>query len=116
MPKSLEKLCIREWRLQSRSFTGSLNNPHWKGYNVRRFCREQGVVSADCIIEQQAEQLAREEWCRSTGINHWVPEFSDWFREHRDNFRQKARIAIENGDTDVDVEEEIREEIDHWCN
>lgn len=115
MPKSLEKRCIREWQLQLRGLTGSKLNPHWKGCNVRSFCRENGVVSAQCIIERQAEDLAREEWCRITGITHWVPEFSEWLSEHRDEYNYKARISIEHGDIDVDVEDEVREEIHHWC-
>ncbi|MGC0875084.1 hypothetical protein WKG92_19610 [Pantoea agglomerans] len=114
MSKSLEKRCIRAWRLQLRGKTDSLTNPYWGGTGLRDFCRYYGVASAASIIEREAEEIAHKEWRNETGLVGWSPAFSDWFSEHRPRFEYAARLSLESGDASIEIEDEISCEIEHW--
>lgn len=114
MPKSLEKRCIRAWRLTLRKHADSRVNPHWRGVNLRQFCRENGLITAMAMAERRAEQMAHLAWRNETGLNGWSPEFGSWFDEHRQGFLTEARLELESNNDPCEIDDSIMDEMSYW--
>ncbi|MDF7658354.1 hypothetical protein PUG81_05180 [Erwiniaceae bacterium L1_54_6] len=115
MAKSIHKRFIRAWQLSFRHVCDSKVSAHWRKSYVKGFLRESGIISADGLIHEIAEDLAHADYPGEK--RSYTPEFSRWFNQpHRFNhyFNLATIKAIET--SDEEIEDLINEEISNWGN
>ena len=101
MSKSLNARCIRRWEVEFKSVCDSKFSP-W----------ECALTTADCMVERLAEDNARSDFQgNSFG---WSPEFADWYRERREQYRNEALSYLNEDATIAEIDEEIQNELEAW--
>lgn len=110
MSKSLIARCIRRWTVEFKGRCDSKNSPWWCKRDLRGYIRECALTTADCMVERFAEDMARADF----GIDGWSFEFSEWYRQRRDEYRQKATKHLNENVTIEEIDDEIEAELDAW--
>lgn len=112
MSKSLKARCIRRWEVEFKSVCDSSLNPWWRKYHLRGYIRECALTTADCMVERLAEDNAKYDFQgNSFG---WSPEFADWYRERREQYRNEALTYLNEDATTDEIDEEIQNELEAW--
>jgi hypothetical protein len=112
MKKSLFARCIRRWKVEFKSLCDSKYSPYWRKRDLRGYIRECGLITADCMVERMAEDMARID---KTGSTYgWSPEFSEWYDKHREEYKRKAYAHLCVSATTDEIDEEIKNELGAW--
>ncbi|EGT4313719.1 hypothetical protein DOX53_18330 [Cronobacter malonaticus] len=112
MSKSLKARCIRRWKVQVRGWCDSKVSPYWRRRHLRSFFRSIALTTADSMVERVAENNAKVDF---EGCNNgWSPEFSAWYRDHREHYRKGALELLNNEATSDEIDEEIFNELEAW--
>jgi hypothetical protein len=63
------------------------------------------------MVESMAERNAKVDFDGSLG---WTPEFSEWYRKHREVYLKEARDQLNEEATNDEIDEEIENELEAW--
>lgn len=110
MSKSLKARCIRRWEVEFKGRCDSKFSMVWRKHHLRGYIRECALITADCMVEQMAEDNARVDF----GIHGWSPEFSAWYDERRAQYRLEALNFLNEEATTEEIDEEIQNELEAW--
>lgn len=112
MSKSLNARCIRRWEVEFKSVCDSKFSPWWRKRHLSGYIRECALTTADCMVERLAEDNAKSDFQgNSFG---WSPEFADWYRERREQYRNEALSYLNEDATIDEIDEEIQNELEAW--
>ena len=112
--KTLHGRCIKLWRKKLKPFCDSKISPYWRKRDLKAFCRECGVITANSMVEGMAEGNARVDF---QGSGHgWSPEAGKYFDENREKYIKEAFIYLSEEATDDEINDLIDEEISEWYN
>lgn len=110
--KSLHGRCIQRWKQRFKSVCDSKVSPYFRKRDLKGFCRESGVITADMMILNMAEGNAHVDF---DGKRHgWSPEFSKFFDENREKYITEARLFLNEEATNDEIDDLIEEEISNW--
>ncbi|HGN0534219.1 TPA: hypothetical protein ACKRIS_003754 [Providencia stuartii] len=110
--KTLHGRCIQRWRQRLKSVCDSKTSPYFRKRDLKGFCRECGVITADGMIEDMAFNNAKFDF---DGDYHgWSPEFSKFFDENREKYMTEARLFLNEEATNDEIDDLIEEEISYW--
>ncbi|EPJ3763099.1 hypothetical protein NPI25_000426 [Providencia stuartii] len=110
--KTLHGRCIRRWKLRFKDVCDSKVSPYFRKRDLKEFCRESGVITADMMILNMAEGNAKFDF---SGEQHgWSPEFSKFFDENREKYMTEARLFLNEEATNEEIDDLIEEEISEW--
>lgn len=112
MSKSLNARCIRRWAVEFKGRCDSKYSPYWRKRDLRQYIRECALTTADCMVEQMAEDNARVDFQGSVG--GWSPEFSVWYDERREQYRKEALSYLNEDASNDEIDEEIQNELEAW--
>lgn len=112
MSKSLNARCIHRWKLRFKPVCDSKVSPYWRKHHLRGYIRECALTTADCMVERLAEGNARVAFCGY--VYGWSPEFSAWYDERRESYREAARHYLNKTATNDEIDEEIENELEAW--
>lgn len=112
MSKSLKARCIRRWEVRVRDWCDSKKSFYWRKHHKKYF-REAALVTADCMIEHVADEMAWKDWAGADGRG-WTPEFSNWYDERREQYQEAACAHLDKEATTDQIDEEIEDELDAW--
>ncbi len=110
MAKSLNARCIRRWEVEFKPLCDSKVNPYWRKRHLRGYIRDCALTTADCMVERMAEDNARVDF----GITGWSPEFADWYRERREQYRKEALDHLNVDAATDEIDDEIQNELEAW--
>ncbi|MCU6666128.1 hypothetical protein [Silvania hatchlandensis] len=110
MSKSLKARCIRRWQVEFKGRCDSKFSLCWRKHHLRGYIRECALITADCMVEQMAEDNARTDF----GIKGWSPEFSSWYDERREQYRKEAKTILDAFASNEAIDEEIQNELEAW--
>lgn len=110
--KTLHGRCIRRWKLRFKDICDSKVSSYFRKRDLKGFCRESGVITADAMIEDMAQDNAKFDF---DGEHHgWSPEFSTFFNENREKYITEARLFLNEEATNDEIDDLIEEEISNW--
>lgn len=110
--KTLHGRCIQRWKQRFKSVCDSKVSPYYRKRDLKGFCRECGVITADMMILNMAEGNAHVDF---DGKRHgWSPEFSKFFDENREKYITEARLFLNEEATNDEIDDLIEEEISNW--
>ncbi|QGM68128.1 hypothetical protein [Proteus mirabilis] len=110
--KTLHGRCIQRWRQRLKSVCDSKVSPYFRKRDLKGFCRESGVITADGMIEDMALGNAKFDF---DGEYHgWSPEFSKFFDKNREKYITEARLFLNEEATNDEIDDLIEEEISNW--
>ena len=112
MSKSLNARCIRRWKVEFKGRCDSKYSPYWRKRDLRGYIREAALTTAYSMVESMAERNAKVDYDGSLG--GWTPEFSEWYRKHRQEYLKEARDFLNEDATNDDIDEEIEGELEAW--
>ncbi|WP_334644831.1 hypothetical protein [Klebsiella aerogenes] len=112
MSKSLNARCIRRWEVEFKGRCDSKYSPYWRKRDLRGYIREAALTTAYSMVESMAERNAKVDYDGT--LNGWTPEFSEWYRKHREKYLKEARDFLNEDATNDDIDEEIQNELDAW--
>ncbi|HHE5806143.1 TPA: hypothetical protein ACPE0E_002496 [Klebsiella michiganensis] len=112
MSKSLNARCIRRWKVEFKGRCDSKYSPYWRKRDLRGYIREAALTTAYSMVESMAEQNAKVDYDGS--LCGWTPEFSEWYRKHRQEYLKEARDFLNEDATNDDIDEEIENELEAW--
>ncbi|HBS0234656.1 TPA: hypothetical protein L9968_002087 [Klebsiella aerogenes] len=108
MSKSLNARCIRRWEVEFKPLCDSKRNPYWRKRDLRGYIREAALTTAYSM----AERNAKVDYDGS--LKGWTPEFSEWYRNRREEYLKEARDFLNEDATNDDIDEEIQNELEAW--
>ena len=115
MTKSLNKRCIRRWKVRFKPLCDSKTNHHWRKHHLRGFIREAALTTADSMIDRLAYNNAMYDFFAENGDDSgWSPEFSEWYRGKRTNYLKEALDYLNEEVTNDELDEEINNELEAW--
>lgn len=110
--KTLHGRCIRRWKLRFKDVCDSKVSPYFRKRDLKGFCRESGIITADMMILNMAEGNAKFDF---SGERHgWSPECSKFFDENREKYMTEARLFLNEEATNDEIDDLIEEEISNW--
>ncbi|CRL63099.1 MULTISPECIES: hypothetical protein [Proteus] len=110
--KSLHGRCIQRWKQRFKSVCDSKVSPYYRKRDLKGFCRESGVITADMMIQNMAENNAIVDF--NGGWQGWSPEFSEFFDKNREKYITEARLFLNEEATNDEIDDLIEEEISNW--
>lgn len=110
--KSLHGRCIQRWKQRFKSVCDPKVSPYFRKRDLKGFCRESGVITADMMILNMAENNAIVDFNRCW--QGWSPEFSKFFDENREKYITEARLFLNEEATNDEIDDLIEEEISNW--
>ncbi|EMH9026312.1 TPA: hypothetical protein KE800_003700 [Proteus mirabilis] len=110
--KSLHGRCIQRWKQRFKNVCDSKVSPYYRKRDLKGFCRECGVITADMMIQNMAENNAIVDF--SGCWQGWSPEFSKFFDENREKYITEARLFLNEEATNDEIDDLIEEEISNW--
>lgn len=84
--KSIYKIAINLWKRRFQAVCDSKVSPFWRKKDLKGFVRQMGVHTADWMIYEVAQEIAY----RESGCKGWSVEFSNFFTENEEHFRELA--------------------------
>ncbi len=112
MSKSLNARCIRRWKVEFKGRCDSKYSPYWHKRDLRGYIREAALTTAYSMVESMAERNAKVDYDGS--LKGWTPEFSEWYRNYREEYLKEARNFLNEDATNEDIDEEIQNELEAW--
>lgn len=112
MSKSLNARCIRRWEVEFKPLCDSKLNPYWRKRDLRGYIRDAALTTAYSMVESMAERNAKVDYDGS--LKGWTPEFSEWYRNRREEYLKEARDFLNEDATNEDIDEEIQNELEAW--
>jgi len=110
MTKSLNKRCIRRWKVRFKGMCDSKASSCWRKHHLRGYIRECGLITAYSMAESMAYNNAKADF----GITGWSPEFHSWYDERRKQYYQEAMEFLCKKTTNDEIDEEIDNELEAW--
>ena len=110
--KTLHGRCIRRWKLRFKDICDSKVSSYFRKRDLKGFCRESGVITADMMIQNMAEDNAVADF--QGGKRGWSPECSKFFDENREKYMTEARLFLNEEATNDEIDDLIEEEISNW--
>ncbi|HEE9786204.1 TPA: hypothetical protein R8F93_000195 [Enterobacter soli] len=112
MSKSLNARCIRRWEVEFKGCCDSKYSPWWRKRDLRGYIRERALITADCMVERMAEDNAKVDF--QGNDRGWSPEFSAWYDERRNQYRNEALSYLSEEASNDEIDEEIQNELEAW--
>ncbi|HAT2180935.1 TPA: hypothetical protein I8167_005114 [Raoultella ornithinolytica] len=112
MSKSLNARCIRRWEVEFKGRCDSKFSMVWRKRDLRGYIRSCALTTADCMVDQMAEQNAKVDFDGSA--HGWSPEFAAWYSERREQYQKEARDFLDAEATTDEIDEEIENELECW--